>query len=181
MAENETDEEREAREAAEKKEADAKSEELGEAGKRALDAERKARRAAESRLKDIETKLKEAEDAEKSELDRLKGQVDDLKKRAEDAESKADRFEVAAAKGLTLAQARRLVGSTKEELEEDADALRTDLGLKDESDDDESKGEKKDETKGPGRPREQLKPGASNEPDDEPDAGKLADSILSDF
>lgn len=158
----------------EEKDTDAKSEELGEAGKRALDAERRARRQAESRLKELEGKVKEAEDAEKTELERLQGQVADLTKQAEAAEAKATRFEVAAAKGLTLAQARRLVGSTREELETDADEMRAELGL--DKDDEEQDDKKDDDT---GRPRERMKPGASNEEDEQPDAGKLADSILS--
>lgn len=164
----------------EEKEAAPKAEELGDGGKRALDAERKARRTAESRLKELEGKVKTAEDAEKTELERLQAQVVDLTKRAEASDAKATRFEVAADKGLTLAQARRLVGSTQEELETDADDMRTELGLDDAPKDDESKGKKpKDEGKGIGRPRERMKAGASNEDDEEPDAGKLADSILS--
>lgn len=156
-----------------------KSEELGDGGKRALDAERRARRTAESRLKELEGKVKEAEDAEKTELERLQGQVAEFKKRAEDSESKAIRFEVAAAKGLSLAQARRLVGSTKEELETDADEMRAELGLdKEAPEGDESKGKEKNEDKGTGRPREQLRSGASNEEDEQPDPGKLADSLL---
>jgi hypothetical protein len=154
----------------------ATSGELGDAGKRALDAERKARRIAEKRAQDAEAKVKEAEDADKTEVERLTGQVATLTKQAEAAQAKADRFEIAAAKGLSLAQARRLVGSTKEELEQDADEMRAELGL-DKSDDEKSDDEKKDEDKG-GRPSEKLKPGASNEADEEPDPGKLADSIL---
>jgi len=42
---------------------------------------------------------------------------------AAQAESRALRYEVAAAKGLDLALAARLTGSTKEELEADADTL----------------------------------------------------------
>lgn len=154
--------------------------ELGEAGKRALNAERKARQAAEKRLKELEAKVKESEDAEKTEVERLQGQVAELTKRAEDAESKADRFEVAAAKGLSLAQARRLVGATKEELEEDADAMRAELGLdKDEETGTETEEEQEEEGIFGQRPKENLKPGASNEEDEQPDPGKLADSIIS--
>lgn len=156
----------------------AKPEELGDAGKRALDAERKARQAAEKRAKELEAKVKEAEEAEKTEVEKLQGQVATLTKQHEAAQAKADRFEVAAAKGLSLAQARRLVGSTKEELETDADEMRAELGLKN---DGKPEGEGKDEGEGEGtgRPQEDLKPGASNEGDAEPDAAKLATSILS--
>lgn len=142
---------------------------LGDAGKRALDAERKARKLAEKRAAELETKVKEAEDAEKTEVERLQGQVATLSKEVEAATAKADRFEVAAAKGLSLAQARRLVGSTKEELEEDADALRADLGL-----------DKENEKPGTGKalPTEDLKSGASNEEDETVDGDELAESIL---
>ena len=152
---------------------------LGDAGKRALEAERKARAAAEKRAREAEAKVKEAEDAaeakvkeaedaDKSEVERLQSQVAELTKTAEAATARADRFEVAVAKGLSLAQARRLVGSTKEELEADADAMRSELGIGDEP-----KG------KPAGRPQEDLKAGASNAEDDEPDPKALADSILS--
>lgn len=177
MAEDTRTEEEKQREEEEAAAAAKAAEELGDGGKRALDAERKARRTAEKRAQDAEAKVKEAQDAEKTEVERLQSQTADLTKRAEASEAKATRFEVAAAKGLSLAQARRLVGSTKEELETDADEMRAELGLKDEK-----KGEKKDEKDesvfGDKRPAENLKPGASNESDEEPDAGKLADSIL---
>jgi hypothetical protein len=160
-----------------------KPEELGDAGKRALEAERKARRAAESRLRELEAKAKEAEDAEKTEVERLKGQVADLTKRAEGAELTAARYEVAAAKGLSPAQARRLVGSTKEELETDAEEMRVELGL--DKKDEEKKGDegkdKEKETEGDafgGRPKENLRSGASNSEDEEVDAEKLAGDIL---
>lgn len=172
MDENETKDE---------KETGATSEELGEAGKRALEAERKARRAAESRAKELEAKVKEAEDAEKTELEKLQGQVADLTKKAEAAEAKADRFEVAAAKGLSLAQARRLVGSTKEELEADADALRADLGLKnkdDEKDEKETEKETPQDERPVGRPKEELRSGASTSDEETPDTAKLAEDIL---
>ena len=48
-------------------------------------------------------------------------------KRAEAAEARALRHEVAAAKGLTPAQAKRLAGTTKEELEADADEILADF------------------------------------------------------
>lgn len=159
----------------EEQETGAKPDELGEAGKRALAAERKARAAAEKRARELEDKVKAAEDAEKTEVERLQGQVATMTKTAEAAQARAERFEVAAAKGLTLAQARRLVGSTKDELEEDADAMRAELGLNDDG-----KTEKEETgTQETGRPREDLKPGASNAADETPDAAKLADSILS--
>jgi hypothetical protein len=91
-----------------------------EAGKKALEAERAARREAER-------KLKEFEDAGKSELEKATTAASEAAKRAEEAELKALRLEVAGDKGLTPSQARRLVGTTKEELEADADQLLEDF------------------------------------------------------
>src|SRR5690606_38203098 len=75
---------------------------LGEGGKKALERERRARREAEARLREVEATL-ERELAE--------------------TRREALRLEVAMAKGLTAAQARRLAGNTREELEADADEL----------------------------------------------------------
>lgn len=147
---------------------------LGDAGKRALDAERKARAAAEKALKDAQAKLREVDDAGKSDLERLQGQVADLTTKLGEASGRADRFEIAAAKGLSLAQARRLVGSSKDELEADADELRKDLGL----DKDADKDDKGGETTKTSRPQEDLKLGASNADDEQPNPGKVADAIL---
>lgn len=155
--------------------------ELGEAGKRALEAERKARRAAETRAKELEAKVKEAEDAEKTEIERLQGQVEEWKGRAEKAEADSMRNAIAAAKGLTMAQARRLVGATKDELEADADAMAEELGLKkDEGKDEGDKSDKElpQDERPLGRPTENLRAGASNEADEAPNAAKLAESIL---
>ena len=156
-----------------------KSEELGAAGKRALEAERKRARQAEKELKAIREQLKEREDADKSELERLQERAAQEEKRAEDAEAKVIRSEVAAAKGLSAAQAKRLVGSTREELEADADEMRTELGLnKDDEKKDDEKDESTDESVFGRKPEEKLRAGASNEEDEGPDAAKLADSIL---
>jgi hypothetical protein len=80
----------------------------------------------EARAKENATaaqELQKLKDAEKSELQRLHEAAEQSQKRAQDAELRALRMEVAAEKGLTSAQARRLVGSTKDELLEDADDL----------------------------------------------------------
>lgn len=69
------------------------------------------------------TKLKEIEDRDKSETQKAADEAEAARKRAETAETKLLRFEVAAAKGLPPKWAPRLSGSTKEELEKDADEL----------------------------------------------------------
>lgn len=96
---------------------------LGDTGKKALDAERKARRDAEKKAKDLETRLKELEDKDKSEADKLRDDLANAQKSLATHEAKALRAEVAMAKGLTPAQARRLVGDSQEELEADADDI----------------------------------------------------------
>lgn len=91
--------------------------------KKALDAERKARRDAEKALSEVRAQLQELTDRDKSDGVLLAEKLTAAEKRAELAESKALRHEVAAAKGLTPAQAKRLVGTTQEELEADADDI----------------------------------------------------------
>src|SRR5436190_21097979 len=96
---------------------------LGDAGKRALQEERRARSEAEKALKDANDRLKALEDKDKSETQRATDEKAAAEKRAEKAEAELLRITVGATKGLTPAQARRLVGTTKEELEADADDL----------------------------------------------------------
>lgn len=147
-----------------------KPDDLGDAGKKALDAERKARRDAEQKAKDLEDRLKAIEDKDKSEVERLTEQIATLTKNAETATVERDRLKVAIMKGLSLTQAKRLVGSTEEELSADADELLADLGQKD------------DEPKPTpsGKPREQLKPG-NGDPDapiEETDVRKLGERMF---
>lgn len=71
---------------------------------------------------DLKTKAGEA-DKSKSAMDQLLEKVSGLEERATKAERVALRADVAQAKGLTPAQAKRLQGSTKEELEADAEEL----------------------------------------------------------
>ena len=97
--------------------------ELGDAGKKALDAERRDKRAAEKRAADLEARLKEFEDRDKTETTRAVERAEAAEKAAAAAEARALRLEVASEKGLTPAQAKRLVGETREELEADASEL----------------------------------------------------------
>ncbi|HVM07203.1 MAG TPA: hypothetical protein VM345_01970 [Acidimicrobiales bacterium] len=138
-----------------KEPADAKPDDtLGDAGKKALEAERKARREAEQRAKDFEDRLKQIEDKDKSEVEKLTAKVAEAEKRAADAEAKALRYEVAAEKGV---KARWLSGSTREELEAAADEYLADHPTAD-------GGEKKPT---PSKPAEDLKGGG--DPTTEPD------------
>ncbi len=97
--------------------------ELGDAGKKALEAERRDKRAAEKRAAELEARLKEFEDRDKTESTRAIERAEAAEKAAAAAESRALRLEVASEKGLTPAQAKRLVGETREELEADATEL----------------------------------------------------------
>ncbi len=84
--------------------------------KRALS---KANKEAEA----LRLKLREFEDRDKTEAQKLADRAEAAEKRAVDLEMRALRLEVASEKGLTAAQARRLVGETREELEVDAAEL----------------------------------------------------------
>lgn len=148
-----------------------------------FDAERakekiaKANREAEAlrkRLKELEAKaakLDELENAGKSELERLTAQTQEAERKAQEAEARALRLEVAANKGLTPAQAKRLVGSSVEELEADADELLATFAPADPGD---------PKPTPSGKPREQLKPGSGDpdEPVAETDVRKLGERMF---
>lgn len=103
-------------------------EKLGEAGLRALQAERAARAAAEKTAADALAKVQEMENAKLSDLERAQNEAAAAKAAAEQATATALRYEVAAEKGLPLALAARLQGSTKEELAADAESLKALVG-----------------------------------------------------
>lgn len=141
-------------------------EQLGEAGKKALERERKARRDAEKRAKELEPykkRVEEAEEADKTEKQRLEEQLEQLKPTAHEAA----KLRVALRKGLTETQAKRLVGESEEDLEADADDLLASFQTADSTEPDTSR-----------RPQERLRSGAT--PDSEPeetDPRKLAADV----
>lgn len=98
---------------------------LGDAGKKALDEERKARREAERQLKEMADQVKALQDKDKSDSERLTEKVTQLEKDLAAATARADRYEVALEKGLDMTRAKRLTGTTRDELEADADELQT--------------------------------------------------------
>jgi hypothetical protein len=69
----------------------AEDEKLGDAGKAALEAERKARRDAEKRAKAAEDKAREYEDAEKSELEKAQDRIKHLEANGQQATEKVRR------------------------------------------------------------------------------------------
>ena len=79
----------------------------------------KAYKAEKAKASEARQRLSKYEEAEQTESEKFAAAM----KRAEEAELRAMRLEVAADKGLTPAQAKRLVGATKEELEADADEI----------------------------------------------------------
>lgn len=121
-------------------------------------------------LRNAARRLRELEDADKSESEKAKEEAAREKKRADEAEARLVRLEVGAEKGLTPSQARRLVGSTREELEADADELLEAFGG--------SKDKKGDGDERPGGlKRPDVKPRSGTVPDAEPednDPAKLA-------
>jgi len=102
----------------------------------------------------------------KSDAERVAGQLTELKARADAADLRAMRAEVAASKGLTAAQAKRLQGTTVEELEADADELLAAFKPADDAGAGAatgaaSAGAGNGRPAGAGRPREALRPGAT--------------------
>lgn len=104
---------------------------LGDAGKRALAAERQGRAEERQRAEAAEHRLAELERERMSEAEKVAADRDDWKKKYEEQSATLAarelailRTEIATQRGLTLSQARRLIGSTREELEADADAFK---------------------------------------------------------
>lgn len=147
---------------------------------------------------DLKAKASEA-DATKSDMDKVMEKLAAMEKQVADAERKALLTEVAAAKGLTPAQAKRLQGSTKEELEADADDLLGAFGgksdkdtAKDDTKDGESKADESSPTKNAGddgqgerklpasgRPTEKVTSGAVPGATGGKSAAEMAKEILS--
>ncbi|MFB9661591.1 hypothetical protein ACFQS3_02615 [Glycomyces mayteni] len=75
------------------------------------------------RLKAYEDEEAKRKEADLSEVEKAVARAEAAEKRAADLEFNSLRSEVALSKGLTAAQAKRLQGTTKEELEEDATEL----------------------------------------------------------
>ncbi|MFI2664872.1 hypothetical protein [Micromonospora carbonacea] len=95
-------------------------------GERPQEVPPEVKRALSKANKEAETlrlKLKEYEDRDKTEAEKAAERLTAAEQRAEQAELRALRLEVAGEKGLTPAQAKRLVGATREELEADADDI----------------------------------------------------------
>jgi hypothetical protein len=114
----------------------------------------------------LKQKVLEHENASKTEQEKSAERAATAEKDAADAKRDASRLRIAVKKGLTETQAKRLVGDTEEELEADADELVASF----KSDDD---GGEKPTTKT--RPKENLRTGAAPSSEaEETDPEKLA-------
>lgn len=129
-------------------------------------------------------KLDKIEKDGQSELEQAIARAEAAERKAETAESRALRMEVALDKGLTFSQAKRLVGSTREELEADADELvETFGGGKPDPKEGEPKPGDPKEGEGGGkpdprrRPQERLRSGAVPAAEPEKTADEIADAI----
>lgn len=151
---------------------------LGDAGKKALEAERKARRDAERKASDLEAKLAKIEGAGKDENQKLSEQLASLQKDLADRDLKLVRSEVAAEHKLDAARAKYLTGTTREDLEASASQILADFPIPekvDEKDDGKGGGDKRPPSR---KPEADLKGGL--EPDNGPtetDPAKLAASV----
>lgn len=121
---------------------------------------------------DVDAKTREGED-ETARLKREKKELEDqLAKKASEPNIETLRLEVALEKGLTAIQAKRLIGETKEDLEEDADALLESFGGTGNTDDDTDESLRRS-------PRRVTNPGdPNNTSGDDPYAGKSVDELF---
>jgi hypothetical protein len=143
--------------------------------RKALEESRKwERRAKENKtkldeLEPLAKKAREAEEARKTDLEKLTERAASAEKERDHHAVTATRLQVAIEKGLTASQAKRLVGSTREELEADADELLADLKGSDKPKDPPLA---KDVI--PGRPKDGNPPAG----EDAPDPKKIARTAL---
>ena len=78
-------------------------------------------------LEPLAKKAQELEEAGRSDLEKLTARAEKAEREHAETVAKALRLEVAFEKGLTPAQAKRLVGASREELEADADEILRDF------------------------------------------------------
>lgn len=103
------------------------ADELGEGGKRALTAEREARKAAERSAAELKAKLDEIEQANLSDLEKAQQAAKAATDRLAEIEATSLRQKVAIEKGVPAKWVDRLRGTTEEELAADADLILADV------------------------------------------------------
>lgn len=106
------------------------ADQLGDAGKRALDAERTARKESDTRLKEALAKLEQFEDAQRTDEEKREHELTTLRQQLDAERTNRAKVErdllvnsVAAEHGLPPELAARLAGDDREELVEDAKVL----------------------------------------------------------
>lgn len=102
---------------------EADEQELGAGGKRALSAEREARRAAERELSEARAALKEIEDAKLSELERAQRDAQEAREELAALRVENTRYQVVQTKGVPAELAEFITGDTEEEMAAKADLL----------------------------------------------------------
>ena len=115
---------------------EAQAEELSpEALRKQLEKARKEAANYRTKVRELEplaSKAQQLEDAGRSELEKLTARAETAERERGEHQARALRLEVAFEKGLTPAQAKRLVGASRDELEADADEILRDFpALKD--------------------------------------------------
>lgn len=100
---------------------------LGEGGKKALSAEREARKAAEKAAAELKAKLDEIEQANLSDLEKAQQAAKAAQDRLAEMEATSLRQKVAIEKGVPAKWVDRLRGDTEEELAADADQILADI------------------------------------------------------
>lgn len=125
--------------------------------KEALDQSRKWETRAKENF-DKASKYDQFVESQKTEQQRLEERATAAERQAQEATTEALRLQVALTKGLSPSQAKRLVGTTAEELESDADEMLADLQ--------------------PTRPRGDVGQGPRGQDSAEPDMNSLIRSAL---
>ena len=100
---------------------------LGEGGKKALSAEREARKAAEKAAAELKAKLDEIEQANLSDLEKAQQAAKAAQDRLAEMEATSLRQKVAIEKGVPAKWVDRLRGDTEDELAADADQILADI------------------------------------------------------
>jgi Xaa-Pro aminopeptidase len=103
---------------------------LGDAGKRAIAAERKRADALEKELKAFKADAEARANAELTELERFKKEAEELRTAKTASDLEAIRYAVALEKGIPANLAARLQGTDRETIAADADSLSELLGAK---------------------------------------------------
>lgn len=110
---------------------DTKADTLGDAGKRALDAERQARKDAEKRARELEARVNEFEDANRTEAEKWQRKLEKAQRELEEArahyaelERKNLVAEVAAELEIPQSAWGRISGNTADEIRADAEDLK---------------------------------------------------------